>query len=207
MVINNSQFPLSVYQKIMQWCHRVIWGVLTLLLSACASQPVVERSYFLLNQSQYAVVADDLAAISGQPTVSIRQVKLPSYLNQQGIATRLPDGKVEISSVNLWAEKFSKSLPAMLAQQMAVQLQSPVETHPLPPGISVNTHVEVEINRLLGDSQQLEIQARYRLISPRHLKTYHFSTRIPVSDSGSVGLVAAHDKAIHALAVAIAKRL
>lgn len=173
------------------------------VLSACSSTVAPEQNYYVLQSDSQTNITE----ISGQPRVSIRRVKLPQYLNQQGIAKRLSNGQVSVSYIDLWAEKLSQAIPTLLAENMAAQLQSPVEINPLPPGIDVETLVEVNITRFIANDTALSLQANYRLIKPKQLQSHNFSTMIALSDDTTTTLVNGYSVAIKQLAEALAKKL
>ncbi len=176
-----------------------------LLLSACGSTngSIGTQEYFVLGTSQVA----KLSSISGEPKISISRVRLPAYLNQRTLVKRGGDGKIHTLNQQFWAEKLGQSIPKTLAKELAVQLQQPVETHPLPPGISVETTVEVEVSEFLGDDKQLVLQAAYRLIKPKKLESYNFSTSIELADTSTMTLVNGYTQAVEKLSHHIAKHL
>lgn len=176
----------------------------TLLLGACSNvNTAPEKTYYVLQSD----TTTRLTQISGEPQLSIRYVKLPNYLNQQGIARQLPNGKVNVSYTNLWAEKLSQAIPTLLAENLAVQLGEPVEIHPLPPGIHVASIVEVNITRFIGDEQQLHLKGSYRLVKPKQLQSYQFDTQVPLTDHQTTTLVEAYALAIKQLSADIARHL
>lgn len=177
----------------------------TLFLLACSSMTGTagKQEYFVLGNSQAA----KFSTISGEPKISIARVRLPDYLNQRALVKRGEDGKIHTLSQQFWAEKLAQSMPKSLAKELAVRLRKPVEVHPLPPGISVDTTVEVDVAEFLGDDGQLVLQAAYRLVTPKKLKSYQFSTAITLSDSSTMALVNGYQQAVEQLATDIAKHL
>ncbi|MGY0399486.1 MAG: PqiC family protein [Ostreibacterium sp.] len=176
--------------------------LLTILIMGCASKPL-QQEYFLLNNSHQA----DISMIAGEPQVSIRRVKLPQYLRKHNIVREMSDGKVQFSSTQFWVERLSQAIPNVLAQEMTIELQSPVEVHPLPPETNVRTIVEVDISQLLADDRELVLQTSYRMIKPKKLETRHFLTKVALLDDKTMTLVKAHQTALKRLAVDIAKHL
>lgn len=175
-----------------------------LLLTACSSvNTAPEKTYYVLQSD----TTTRLTQISGEPQLSIRYVKLPSYLNQQGIARQLPNGQVNVSYTDLWAEKLSQAIPTLLAENLAVQLGEPVEIHPLPPGIRVASIVEVSITRFIGDQQQLHLKGNYRLVKPKQLQNYQFDLRVPLNNHQTATLVDAYATAIKQLSANISSNL
>lgn len=180
------------------------FGLFFLMLNVgCSSTEPASPQYFLLQNSPTALSAD----VSGTPNISIRDVRTPNYLSNTGLARLQADGKVSISLKQMWAEKLSQSLPALIANEIEALIKKPVENHPLPPGIHVSTIVEVQIERFIGDQSNVYLKANYRLLKGGTLKKYDFYTEIPLPDNRNTTLVAGHNQAVYALSKAIAKHL
>lgn len=175
-----------------------------LLLVACNSvNKAPEKTYYVLQND----TATRLTQISGTPNISIRRVTLPSYVNQRGIARQLPNGQINVSYSDLWAEKLSQAVPVLLAENLAVALQQPIEIHPLPPGIRVDSIIEVNLSHFIGGKDNLQLTGSYRLVKPKQLQTYHFETLVPLTNNQTHTLVDAHSTAIKQLSMDIAKHL
>lgn len=178
--------------------------VIGLSIVGCTNNsPSPTTQYFLLSNSPAALATN----LSGQPEISIREVKIPAYLNSTGLATLKTDGKVSISLRQKWAEKLSQSLPVLIANELESLIKKPVETHPLPPGIKVKTVIEVQIEQLIGDKQTVYLKANYRLLRNNTLRKYDFYTEITLANDQDTTLINGHNEAIYALAKAIAKQL
>lgn len=174
----------------------------SLALSACSSvNTAPEKTFYVLPDNPTTVT------ISGEPQVSIRYVRLPNYLNQQGIARILPNGQVNVSYTDLWAEQLSQAIPTLLTEDLSLALNQPVETHPLPPTIHVDTVIEVNITRFLGDKENLHLRGSYRLVRPQQLRSYQFEKRVPLADNRTQTLVDAYANAVQLLSQDIAKNL
>lgn len=176
---------------------------MALWLGACSSSAPLQQQYFVLSATPLA----NVTMVSGEPKVSIRRVKLPDYLNQRGIARQIGGDKIRVSNNLLWAEKLSKSLPTVLASNIAVKLKQPIEVHPLPPGIEVKTIVEVDIERFIADDSALTLLASYRLVKPKQLQSHRYHTEIALSDNSVEALVSGYQQAAIALANDIAEHL
>lgn len=208
---NNKRYnfsPISYHSMICSMANRLLspLAVLALLCTLCltaCSNTATQQEYFLLSNSKQAAIHE----ISGQPQVSIRRVKLPSYLNLLGISRQLPDGRISVSASLLWAEKLSQAIPNVLAEEIAVQIHAPVEVHPLPPGVDVDTIVEVDISRFIGNNKTLDLQGSYRLIARKKLQKYPFSIEVALANDSTTELVDAYHRALHDLAIDIAKQL
>lgn len=172
-------------------------------ITACTSSGPLKQQYFVLNHDSSA----QLATIAGTPKISIRRVGVPEYLNQRGMARQISKGKISVSKDDLWAEPLSEAIPTVLAQHIAVIRHEPVEVNPLPPGIEVDTFIEVAISRLIADKTRLSIQASYRLINKKKLQYRQFASNIALSGSNTVELVESYNQAIQLLAKDIAAHL
>ncbi|PID66386.1 MAG: hypothetical protein CR975_03230 [Gammaproteobacteria bacterium] len=175
------------------------------LLSACGSTngSIGKQEYFVLGSSQTA----KLSLISGEPQISIARVRLPDYLNQRLLVKRGKNGEVRVLNQQFWAEKLSQSMPQKLAKELAVYLKKPVEVHPLPPGISVATSVEIDVSEFLADDNNVVLQTSYRLIKPKKLDSHNFSTTVKLTDTSTLALVNGYRQALEQLAADIAKHL
>ncbi len=187
-------------------CVRLCALWMAVALSACSSTNTApEKNYYVLQQSTGS--AARAVSVSGAPEIAIGRVTLPSYLNQQGIARLLPNGQVNVSYTDLWGEKLSQAIPALLAEQLALQLQAPVEVYPLPAGVHVKTTVEVNISHFIGGKDRLQLRGQYRRIRGKQLKSYRFDKQIPLSDHQTRTLVAAYAEAIVQLSQTIVKQM
>lgn len=172
-------------------------------LLGCSSNNAIAPSYFLLSNSDKAMSTQ----ISGTPQASIRNVNIPDYLNKTGLARLLGGGKVSISLKQMWAEKLSRTLPTLIANEIKAELNKPIATHPLPPGVHVKTNIDINIERLIADTQQVYLQANYQLLQDDKITQYEFYITKPLADESDKALIEAHNQAIYALSKAIAQRL
>lgn len=180
-----------------------ITGLAAVSLVSCSSTAPVQRDYFVLSPSQTA----QTATISGVPKASVSRVTLPAYLNQQNLVRQVSADKVALLTQQLWAEKLSTAIPAIIAAELAANLGQPIETHPLPPGIRIDTRIEVHIRQFIATEQQLTLQADYRIVNAPTLRSYRFVTQLPLSDSRTQTLVNAYNTGLYQLAGDIAKHL
>lgn len=177
-------------------------GLLSLVVSGCGSVSTGQQ-YFVLNNSNQA----DISMIAGEPKISIRRVKLPDYLNQRTMVRRLENDQIKPLPNQFWAETLSQAIPTVLAQELSVNLREPVEVHPLPPGITVDTIIEVEVTEFLGNSSVLDFQTAYRMVKPKKLETRNFSTNVKLANDSTLALVDGYQEALKRLAADIAKHL
>ncbi len=174
-----------------------------IFLQGCSSSAPVTQQYYILSTSANA----DVSMVSGKPIMSIRRVKLPKYLEREGIARKLEDEKIAVSFRSLWAERLSESIPKILAKEIESIVKEPIEVHPLPPGHRVDVILEVDIYKLLGDKTNLTLQAKYRLLKQKSMVSNNFETVVPLADEKVATLVEAHNEALQSLAEEIANKL
>jgi len=178
--------------------------IITYLLSGCALTTLPRKQvFFTLQPSADA----NITVVSGKPQASIRYVSIPSYLNQAGIARQIAPNQIAVSADARWATPLSESIPTLLANYLQALVKSPIETNPLPPGIQVDTLIEVRITRFIADDKSLYLQAQYRLIKPKQLRSHCFNTQLPLADTQTKTLVSTYSQAIEGLASDIAKHL
>lgn len=172
-------------------------------LISCSSTAPIQRDYFVLSPSPAAKGM----TISGTPKASISRVTLPNYLNQQNMVTQINNNQVAVLTQQLWADKLTQAIPSILAGEIAVIIQQPVETHPLPPGIHIPTRIEINIRQFIASNRTLTLQADYRIVNSPNLSSYRFAANIPLSNSNTPSLVNAYNMGLYKLASDIAKHL
>ncbi len=177
--------------------------LLCAMLAGCSGLSKSSQQYFVLNSSNQA----DISFISGEPKVSIRRVQLPDYLNQRTIVRKHGREQIKPVSNQFWAETLSKSIPTVLSQELSVALKSPVEVHPLPPGINVDTIIEIDVFEFIGDAHTLSFKTSYRMVKPKKLEMRNFSTTVDLADASTQALVNGYQTALRRLALDMSKRL
>src|SRR5579875_3079443 len=93
------------------------------LLSGCGSllepQPDLAR-YYLLTPS-YAPAP---SSISNRPavTVGLLPIRLPGYLDQREIATRIDSNQIEYARLDRWGESLDSNFHAVLVADLSAEL-------------------------------------------------------------------------------------
>jgi uncharacterized lipoprotein YmbA len=82
-------------------------------LSGCASP---DPNYYRLGPSAGPAVS------GGPPTVEVRSISIPGYLDLQGIVKKAGDFKLDIHSNDIWAEPLADMLQATLVQDLTQRL-------------------------------------------------------------------------------------
>jgi len=177
-----------------------------LALGACGSSPPVQL---------YQLRADPpgpLAAVpqAASPTWALGPVLLPEYLDRDAIVRSSGQATLNTNPGERWAESLRDAVPRLLQQDLArLRGNDAVWRLPLPPGMTAERHLRVEIQRLDADSagRVVVLQARWTLIDPSGAsKPVVAERRIDVAASGADtdALVSAHRTALWQLAQAIA---
>lgn len=177
--------------------------LLLLFLTACSQAPLSVTRYYVLPETADARIT----LISGEPEIAIRHVRLPDYLNQRKIIRAQSTDSIEVQENAEWAEKLSDAMPRLLANQLSLIKQQPIEVAPLPAGILMKTLIEVNIEQLLANEKTLTLTASYRLIKENSLQRQNFSQRFALADASTEALVNTYQQALVALAHDIAKHL
>ena len=89
-------------------------GVMGLGALAGCSSP--NPNYYRLGASSGPTVS------GGPPTVEVRSISIPGYLDRQGIVKRAGDFSLDIHSNDIWAEPLADMLQATLVQDLAQRM-------------------------------------------------------------------------------------
>jgi uncharacterized lipoprotein YmbA len=120
---------------------RLLAGVPAGALAGCASP----------NPNYYRLGATTGPAVTGgPPTVEVRSISIPGYLDRQGIVKRAGDFSLDIHSNDIWAEPLADMLQATLVQDLAQRMPG---TTVIASGgsIGANANLLIETNVLRFD--------------------------------------------------------
>jgi uncharacterized lipoprotein YmbA len=92
------------------------------VLAGCSSSSEPARLYVMDATQRYATVRP----VSAQeaPIVAVAGVKLPEYLNQNGIVTRDSNNEITRADSNIWAGSLSEEIARTIAENISVMLPS-----------------------------------------------------------------------------------
>lgn len=180
--------------------------VAALALSGCGTSPPVQL---------YQLRADPPGVTSAPPAVAsatwaLGPVLLPEYLDRDAIVRSSGQATLTTNPTERWAESLRDAVPRLLQQDLArLRGSDSVWRMPLPPGMTAERQLRVEIQRLDADSagRKVVLQARWTLIDPNGAgKPTVAERRIEVMATGidTDALVSAHRSALWQLAQAIA---
>jgi uncharacterized lipoprotein YmbA len=85
-------------------------------LGALAGCTSANPNYYRLGAVQGPTVT------GGPPTVEVRSISIPGYLDRQGIVKRAGDFKLDIHSNDIWAEPLADMLQATMVQNLSQRM-------------------------------------------------------------------------------------
>ncbi|OYU25830.1 MAG: hypothetical protein CFE41_19215 [Burkholderiales bacterium PBB2] len=189
------------------------------LLAACGSSPQVQ--YFQLRAEPPGTPPSPVSApVSADSTASaiagiwaLGPVQIPEYLDRDAIVRPSGQAMLRLTPSERWAEPLRDAIPRLLLQDLArLHGSARIWRLPLPPGLSAERQLRVDIQRLDADADAglrplLVLQARWTWLDPSgrqppNVREQRFE--VPAGDGGTDALVAAHRAALWALAQAIA---
>lgn len=112
-----------------------------LLLTACASSPVILQQYVLSSAS-----VQPMDVSPGAPTIELKRVMLPDYLQSRGLVMQREDGTLSKASLHVWAQPLDQDIGAAIVQRINQSGQfnafyTGVYSHPLN-----NTHASISLH-------------------------------------------------------------
>ena len=116
-------------------------------LAGCSSvlSPSAPISYYTLTPQ--ATAAASVPGMSGR-IVAVQTVRLPDYLNQNGIVTRTEDNAVNVARNTQWAGALDDNITRVLVSDLAVILgSSKVVAFPVSPALPLDRVVQVDVSR------------------------------------------------------------
>lgn len=185
------------------------------MLAGCASAPPLQL-VVLPTASPVAAAprtANATATDNATNTLNwqlVLPVRLPDYLDRNGIL--VPQGPAGLQALpeQRWAEPLRESVPRLLRQDLATLLgESRVWTAPLPAGLVVQRQVRVELTGLdVNDARNaVLLRARWTLVNPAGAQPPRIESAVlsvPSTGSDAQSLALAHRLALWRLAERIA---
>jgi uncharacterized lipoprotein YmbA len=173
-----------------------------LALAACAGSP----DYFLLPPPQ--PVARQ-AAPAG--SLAVAEISLPAYAEAMEIAVLTGAETATADRQALWADTPRRALTRHLVAALDARLAARVVAEPWPGYDQPALRVEVIADRMIGTpGGGVEFTGQFIIVAPesgRIVSADRFAITTPAPGEGNPGLLAAHARAIEALADRIAARV
>lgn len=136
--------------------------LLALLLGACASVPVT-RFYALVPASAPALVPASATKIQAPPTIVVREVTLPRYLDRPQIVTRTGEHRLRFAEYAHWGGDLREDITRVLAANLAPHLAGSAVL-PAPTFVAVKPDLVVNVELLrfdAADDGQVHLVARW----------------------------------------------
>ncbi len=170
------------------------------LLSACGGTP----AYYLLPEPP--ATARQQASPVG--SIVVADIGLPAYASALEVASLSGPEQLTLSKDSLWADMPQRALTRHLAAALEDRLRARVGTEPWPGFDNPGLRVEVNADRIIGaPGGGLTFSGQYSIVSPSSggiVAFQRFAISVPPQGEGYPGLLAAHARAIEALADRIA---
>jgi uncharacterized protein len=170
-------------------------------------KPDPSRFFALASLPRTGQKAQDTAGTNAL-ALGIGPVKLPGYLDRQGIVTRVSQNRFAVAENDRWAEPLEENFSRVLSQNLSILLQSDrVVTYPWERSQSPTYQVQVEVLRFEPNAEQIvELWARWS-ITDNTKKTFSvresFLSR-PAKDKSTEASVAALSEIVGSLSQEIA---
>lgn len=143
-------------------------------------------------------------------SLGIGPIKLPAYLDREGIVTRKSENRIEISEIDRWAEPLREELSRVLSQNLAALLRTDrILTYPWQVELEPACRVGVEMLRFeLAEDRTAHLSARWAIWranekGPTAVKESTLAR--PVDGAGAEATVAALSRLLGDLSREIAK--
>ncbi len=188
--------------------------LLLLLLSGCAGSSAPVQLYQLRAEAPVAAPATGVNTIASKTVWQLAlPVKVPDYLDRDAVL--VPQGQAGLQALagQRWAEPLRDSVPRILRADLGALLgEAQVWTAPLPPKLSVNKLLRVEVLALEANAQRnaVVLRARWSITPTDASQTNEAplvqtaTISVPSATSDVDALVAAHRLALWRLAERIA---
>ena len=96
-----------------------IAGIAVLWLAGCSSKPI-GLNYYMLHEPT-VVAAESSTDISNQPTIFLRTLSAPDYLQQRNLSLQLSDSEIHFAPKHVWAEPFDRDFTMTLSESLSVK--------------------------------------------------------------------------------------
>ena len=93
-----------------------------LLLTSCATNPMVEKQHYFLPDS--ASESPSSAAVSEAPLIQLRAVALTDFLDNEGLVLQLDDITLNQAKNHVWAESLQQQIHRGLRERINQQQQT-----------------------------------------------------------------------------------
>jgi len=184
--------------------------LVSFILAGCTfldPKPDPSRFFALASLPRTSQKAQDTAGTNAL-ALGIGPVKLPGYLDRQGIVTRVSQNRFAVAENDRWAEPLEENFSRVLSQNLSILLQTDrIVAYPWERNQRPTYQVQVEVLRFEPNAEQLvELWARWIILDdakkPIGMKE-SFLTQ-PTGDKSTEASVAAMSEVVGSLSQEIA---
>ncbi len=142
-----------------------IFALCAVALAGCLSPRRDESKFFVLSPVHGDPVGIATAS-SAQTLIGLGPVKLPAYLDRQEVVTRVAPNRLELSSIDRWAEPLDTDFTRILAQDLSSDLGTQrITFFPWYNTTHVDYQVKVDVYRFEGDKDgKVDLAAHWQIL-------------------------------------------
>ncbi len=143
----------------------MVLALCALSVAGCLSPRPDDSKFFVLSP----VHGDPVGATSAssrQILIGLGPVKLPEYLDRQEVVTRIAPNRLELSSVDRWAEPLDADFTRVLAQNLSTDLGTQrITFFPWYATTHVDYQVKVDVYRFESDKDgKVDLAAHWQIL-------------------------------------------
>lgn len=188
----------------------LILGALWVVHSGCASSPPAR--FYVLDSPAATGPEMKRSADEGCLSIGIGPIKIPGYLDQPQIVTRIGPDEIKLAEFDRWAEPFKDNFTRVLAKDLSNLLcTKAIVVFPWRGGIPIDYRVEMEVLRLDGSlGGDVSLEAWWMVFSGdgKKMVLTRKSTFTEATDGKDYrSLVSAQSRAVAKLSQEIAKTI
>jgi len=142
----------------------MICAICGLALSGCLSPRRDDSKFFVLSPAVPAGAVT--AASTNQILLGLGPIKLPGYLDRQEVVTRVAPNRLELSSIDRWAEPLDDDFTRVLAQDLSADLGTQrITFFPWYNTTHVDYQVKVDVYRFESDRDgKVDLTAHWQIL-------------------------------------------
>ena len=169
----------------------LLCAILTVAITGCLSPRKDDSKFYVLSP----VGSDPASSATSRPILlGLGPIKLPAYLDRQEVVTRVAPNRVDLSSVDRWAEPLDSDFTRVLAQNLSADLGTQrITFYPWYNTTSVDFQVKIDVYRFETSADgKIDLTAHWQIVSGiGKLLVVRDSTYTETSKPGDAGDAAA----------------
>jgi uncharacterized lipoprotein YmbA len=134
-------------------------ALLVALLAACGSSP--RSNYYLLTTDVTVPPSGD------DPSLGIGPIRVPEYLNRNGLVYSRQGNQLQVSTTERWAEPLEAGIKRIMSANLASQLDTQdIRSFPWDPAQSPDYGVAISLWQLDANERRALLAAEWRVMHP-----------------------------------------